>query len=531
MRPLTDLLFVTLILLARLEAQGNIAERWVAVQNPTPQEIYLPPSLLADWDGDGAADLLEISSPVAGPLAEFQRVISGRDGSVLATPPNLFLAPPAGPPTGTFLWFARSFGLVDDLDGDAHADIAILREHPWGGAALEVRSGASLATITALSWLGGIVPRKLALAGDMNGDGVSEIAVILNLGGVDELRIVDPIAGTQLAVVSGPAVVGAPNGAGFGDLLVPVGDVDGDGLADILFGGRMRYDPAAPPAPSATAAGFRLLRGGSFSTIWSMAPTFGSANPMAGRAFVLNDLDGDTHPELMVESLYGSDTWAWVSTATGLTFASLGTLGLPNTELGSAGDVNGDGATDFAVRGRFVSGPRSVFDGLSFQVIGDLESFDLLLPLGDLNGDGAGELLLGNVVTAQLPPPGSMTQRVRALQGFERYGDLGAPLSLTYLRGSFGARIELQGATPNAALIVGVSPFAAPSGATFAGLPLAIDLGPTTLLQNVVADAFGTWPYFTPLQLPALAGITLYLQALEPVSNRHSNGLELLFQL
>jgi hypothetical protein len=513
--------------------QGLLTERWTATAGSALGLDAGLPSLKADWDGDGHEDLLVIRGDVPGffslPPAESMDVVSGATGAVLASPPSLFSSPLA-----TFIgWRARNFGLIDDVDGDGMADLAILRHATIGPEmALELRSGADTSLIHLVLWpvaFNFTSDAHLIDAGDMNGDGVSELAVTLPAtAGGGEVRVVDPVSGAELATLNGPA-----DSFVFGEVLHAVGDVDGDGLADLLCGGPLAVTTMPFLPPSGNVGLLRLVKGGTFATLWETTIPWGWDGPQGDflgaafrRSLLRDDLDGDGIPDLMVEKEANSGAWWLVSSGTGALIADLGILG---GDFENAGDLNGDGVDDYAqVFSTF--GSSTVFiDGMSDQSLGALPSLGFLLGLGDLNGDGFAEVLMQKTQASASTPATEVVRLARSQRGAERYGDLKAPLTLGYVAHPTAPRIELRGANSQSLLIAGWSPQPAAAGTTFAGIPLFIDLAAAEL-GLVTADAFGVWRLWTSLRVPQIAGLSVYLQVVETGTDRHSNGLELLFQ-
>lgn len=170
-----------------------------------------------DLNGDGMHELL-VSVGASSVLR------SGVDGAVLAT-----LV--AGPGEG-----AAELGRgAADFDGDGALDpITVRRAAPEqeGGPRpvwLTVHDGAGpdrapllRARLADLKGIDAVYPRVL---GDASGDGVPELAV----GAQGRVLVLDGATGAVRSELRSPG-----SSATFGEHLVPVGDVDGDGAADLL---------------------------------------------------------------------------------------------------------------------------------------------------------------------------------------------------------------------------------------------------------------------------------------------------------
>lgn len=122
---------------------------------------------IGDFDGDGVRDL--VATVDLGYGMRPDRVVSGRDGSQIATTSDL-----------------RECDFVGDVDGDEKMDFAGLRSahsnrHAVVDHQLVIASGATFADIS-VTQLGSTWPwlLKCRAVGDINGDGVLDVALIEN---------------------------------------------------------------------------------------------------------------------------------------------------------------------------------------------------------------------------------------------------------------------------------------------------------------------------------------------------------------
>jgi hypothetical protein len=216
------------VLVARSPETGE--ELWKRTTSES-ENLGWDVALAGDQDGDGRTDLF-----VGAPGHDTGRVylLSGKNGKVL----RVFAPRDEG---ASFGWYVAR---LDDLDGDAHADLAV--GAPFAAAADgAVVGGAwvlSSASGKALHHWKGTDRRSafgtvVAAVGDLDGDGKGDVAVASpatedetrTLPG--ELRIYSSATGAELRHWSG-----SQPGELFARIVVGAGDLDGDGIEDLAIG-------------------------------------------------------------------------------------------------------------------------------------------------------------------------------------------------------------------------------------------------------------------------------------------------------
>jgi hypothetical protein len=329
-----------------------------------------------------------------------------------------------------------SWGSYSDFNGDGFADLVVGAPNASpagrggaGTASVYLGSASGVATEPSLVLEGASAGDgfgvSVASAGDVNGDGIADLVVGSHTaapGGRTNAGAVSIFLGSAGGLSPTPSTVltGTATGDGFGISVAGVGDVDGDGFADVAIGAPLA-DPGLTNAGSvAIYAGSRTgLSTTPASLLVGINPDgqFGISVSSAG------DVNGDRFSDLVVGA-YGSETaTVYLGSPVGISLASAVVLEGASVDLFgravTAADVNGDGFADVAVGapgadpgGRMDAGAVSVFVGSSVGVtsaaryfLEGSRAFDLFgvsVASSDADGDGFSDLIVG----ASLADPG-----------------------------------------------------------------------------------------------------------------------------
>jgi hypothetical protein len=350
-------------------------------------------SSAGDINGDGYEDLI-LGAPSGWPLdramAGESYVIYGKEGG----PGDIDLATLAASQgfriTGAseFDYSGTTVSEAGDINGDGIDDLTVTIRNPFGTRAayviygeLGTASDLDLATLSPSRGFTITGSDKISGAGDVNGDGIADLVVGPNvvygkkgsLGNTD-LATLAPAAGFKILGVEGGYGGGSVDGAG---------DVNGDGIADLIIG----------------------------------APELVSGGGVTGGAYVIYGKEGGPG-DIDVTTITPAQGFRIIGGADG--------DGAGNS-VHVAGDVNGDGIDDLIIAadgaepgGRPYAGEAYLIYGKAggvgdidlgalvpeqgFRIAGASHPFFAGMSVaggGDINGDGFDDLIVGSLYAGE----------------------------------------------------------------------------------------------------------------------------------
>jgi len=376
-----------------------------------------------DVNGDGYADVM-----VATPGSDSVSVYLGSSTGLATT--AAWTAVSGSPGTG----FGTSLSGAGDVNGDGFGDVVVGALDYSNGETREGRTyvfqGGTAGMSSFATWsnpgsqAGGEYGASVSLVGDLNADGFSDYVVGANredsVNGQKSGRA-HVYLGENLFTLPTPA--GSLNGpsadAGFGNWVAGAGDMNGDGYDDFLVGARDASNGESGEgmvfAYYGSASGFDP----------TPASTFESNQAEAGMGQCVanaGDINGDGYSDVLIGTFKWDDAAGldqgradlYLGSATGLGSTSVWSiLGQDaDDQLGSnvsgAGDVNGDGYSDFVVSassgGASGAGYVYCYLGTDAGPTGPVWAYDVpqvgaqvgsIAACGDVNGDGYSDIVLG----------------------------------------------------------------------------------------------------------------------------------------
>ena len=294
-----------------------------------------------------------------------------------------------GSPNGsTTRYFSSSTGTIYQAV-TATSNLIVTGTNEGGGPQINVYNLLTQETTKffafAPSFMGGV---RVA-SGDVTGDGVNDVVVAAGPGGGPQVNVYD---GTSLQLIHS---FYAYNAAFDDGIFVAVGDVNGDGYADIITGAGQGGGPHV-----------QVFSGQNYSNIAS----FFAYNPAftGGISVASGDVNGDGYSDVVVGAGPGGGPHVLavsgfqLSQGTQVVLASFFAFdpGINRGVFVGAGDYNGDIVGDIVVAAGPGGGPHvKVFNGSGTSLIDTFFAYDinfaggLSVVMADIDNDGLAEIV------------------------------------------------------------------------------------------------------------------------------------------
>ncbi len=402
---------------------------WSAFGGETGARLGIAVAPAGDVNSDGYHDIVAGADgcDTGGADAGCAYVYLGAAGLPSTSPSTLLGAPQPGAAFGRFV------SGVGDVDADGYSDIAVgapgFDDPLPDEGKIFVYPGSAGGVVASPAWqlaggLAGAEQGVVSGAGDVNGDGLSDLAVGApgwtngeSAEGKISIHLGSP-AGLSVAAWWS-AESGRP-GARLGASIAAAGDVNGDGFADLIAGAPLLSDPE-------TEEGAAFVYYGAADTPtgpWIFESEIAGARAGFSVA-TAGDLNGDGRADVAVghESYTGSASGegrvvVFAGAAEGLGSVPYwsrpgGMVGARFAAVATAGDVNGDGYSDLLVGAPGFDGGETA-EGAAFVFFGGgdppAESVGwaadpelgwdrfgtVVAPAGDIDADGYYDLLVGD---------------------------------------------------------------------------------------------------------------------------------------
>ncbi len=373
-------------------------------------------------------------------------------------------------------YFGRSVATAGDVNGDGYSDVIVGAYYYDNGQVNEGRTflfyGSAAGLSATANWTAesdqssAYFGQSVATAGDVNGDGYSDVIVGApyydNGEGNEGRAFVYYGSAAGLSAAANWTAESNQTSALFGQSVATAGDVNNDGYSDVVIGAHF-YDNGQTDEGRAflfTGSGQGLSSTPNWTAEGDQAIAyFGASVSTAG------DVNGDGYSDVIV----GAANYSNGQTNEGRAFIYHGAAnGLSTTaswtaesdqasayfgvSVATAGDVNGDGYSDIIVgashydNGQTNEGAVFVYQGSSgglpvtanwtVESNGANVRFGASVSTaGDVNGDGYGDVIVGAYLYEDNPPV-SQSEGVREEahggRAFVYYGSAGGPLSTEY---------------------------------------------------------------------------------------------------
>ena len=254
--------------------------------------------------------------------------------------------------------------------------------------------------------------RSVGTAGDVNGDGYADVifsAIYFDNGETDEGRAY-VVLGSAMGLAGWASWMMESNQASalFGRTVATAGDVNGDGFSDVIVGAQYYDDGQFDEG-----AAFVYHGGSSGLSGFYATEIFGPPGELGYTVASAGDVNGDGYADLVAGGPGGNGAKAYYGSSSGADdVADWSVTGVGGESVASAGDVNGDGFSDVLVgdrdydNGQVDEGRVLLYYGSATGLAGSpgwtQESNQAVARYGwsvagagDINGDGYADIVVG----------------------------------------------------------------------------------------------------------------------------------------
>lgn len=350
-----------LVQLYRGSASGTLQiSHWGAAGEGAAHYFGCSVSLAGDINGDGYPDVVIGAKGYDSNRGKVY-IYAGSVNGLLNSPSWTAIGA-----DGMQIQFGNTVSTAGDINGDGYADILVGSCGNYPGGYLAKASlfygGPSWPsvpsdwTITESAWNG--FSRSLATAGDVNGDGYSDIIIGSPCYNADSYQGMAELwlGGPRTASASwNMTLTGSVGNLYLGYSVASAGDVNGDGFGDVIVGaygyvshsGRAYLYPGSPTGLQTTS-------------VWEVTPSY-SYDEFGKSVASAGDVNGDGYSDIIIGApkkgiyddtggvygYYGSATWP--ATTEDWFLEGETDDSLFGCAVASAGDVNGDGYGDILI--------------------------------------------------------------------------------------------------------------------------------------------------------------------------------------
>ncbi len=330
--------------------------------------------------------------------------------------------------------FGNSVSTAGDVNGDGYSDIIVGANTIngftgksyifFGGSSISGNINASSADVTmtgeATNNYFGV---SVSSAGDVNGDGYSDVIVGTNLKNSSYIFFGSSTIGGNINASSANVTMTGEATNNFGGSVSNAGDVNGDGYSDVIVGAYLNDAGGSDAGKSYIFFGGSSMTGNIAASNADVTMTGEASGDWFGLSVsAAGDVNGDGFSDVIVGT-YRKDSFTGKSyiyfggssisgninaSSADVTMIGEATNNYFGRSVSSAGDVNGDGYSDVIVgasRNDFLTGKSYIyFGGSSMNSFADVTMTGepgsgyfgrTVSSAGDVNGDGYSDIVVG----------------------------------------------------------------------------------------------------------------------------------------